>query len=189
MTGRVTPADVDSYSEGIKELSELFPDAWGLIHQADEVMRSEVWARVHEDMLVQPIDGVSTSNPWGWVLRSSAFGSECVRFLQFWQRRVTLPLTTRTASAATRLARELERAPVDVFAYAGGSTSTWSPPTVPPRPKAEAKARAVPPAWQAERERVKPADQGQKGSKKQAAAAEEAPLSKRALKRLRKGGN
>ena len=41
MTGRVTPSDVDAYSDGIRELMDLFPDAWGLVHQADEVMRSE----------------------------------------------------------------------------------------------------------------------------------------------------
>ena len=137
MTGRVVPADVDAYSEGIRELTELFPEAWGLIHQADEVMRSELWARVHEEMLVQPIAGVSIANPWGWVLRATAFGSENVRFQNYWQKRVMWPLMNSNAGAAAKKAFELERAPIDVFALAGGASSSSTPfvPRVPPVPR------------------------------------------------------
>ena len=147
MTGRVTPAEVDAYSEGIKDLTDLFPGAWGLIHQADEVMRSEMWARLHEEMLVQPISGVSVTSPWGWILRSTAFGSNEVRFLNFWQKRVTWPLTTRNAEAASRKALELERAPVDVFALAGSSSSSAAlDPRGPPAPrlKPDPQAKAIP---------------------------------------------
>ena len=132
-------------------LSNLFPEAWGVIRQADEVMRAEQWARIHEDMLVDPIPGVDVQNPWGWILRSTAFGSENVRYLQYWQKRVVLPLTTRNAAAAARKAQEIEGAPVDVFAIATSSSSSSGPPHPKAsqdwaqRPKAQAKAKAS--AW------------------------------------------
>ena len=41
MTTVASPSEIDAYSSGIRALVGLFPDAWGIIHQADEVMRAE----------------------------------------------------------------------------------------------------------------------------------------------------
>ena len=190
MTGHASPAELDAYSWGIRSLVDLFPEAWGVIHQADEVMRAEQWAMIHEEPLVTPIPGVSTSKPWGWILRNTAFGSKNVEYLQFWNMRVVLPLTTRNAGAAARKAHELERSSIDVFAIAGGSSSSTDPPRPKapqsdwvPRPKFQPKAKATPNPW------VRAQDTS-KGKGKRALPQTEAPepalTGKRGKKRSRK---
>ena len=41
--GAASVSTLDHYKNGIKDLATYYPDAWGVVFQADNVMRSEHW--------------------------------------------------------------------------------------------------------------------------------------------------
>eukprot|EP00974_Lingulodinium_polyedra_P121816 11180393-Lingulodinium_polyedra.AAC.1 len=45
LLGASPPGPLDEYAENVARLSREFPEAWGLQHRADEVMRAEFCER------------------------------------------------------------------------------------------------------------------------------------------------
>ena len=50
MCKAASPATLDGYAEGIRQLITLFPTHWGTISRADEAIRSEKWGILSEKM-------------------------------------------------------------------------------------------------------------------------------------------
>ena len=78
------PGSVDSYEDGIRDLSVAYPRAWGVICRADEVMRAEVWERMAEEQA--PADG-----NWGDIIAQSAYGNADHKRTQWWFDHVIQP--------------------------------------------------------------------------------------------------
>merc|ERR1712086_1063378 len=48
--GTISPATLDAYERGISQLNDFYPQHWGVIYCADELLRSEVWQSVSEGL-------------------------------------------------------------------------------------------------------------------------------------------
>ena len=94
-----TPASLDAYEEGIRQLAEAYPGCWGLIVRADETMRSEEW-EVDQMRLVSL--GVAASD-WSLCIAQSAYGAEVGSKTHWWFARVVSPaLYHRSAGSAAQ---------------------------------------------------------------------------------------
>merc|ERR1712194_754028 len=49
--GTIPPATLDAYERGISQLNDLYPQHWGVIYCADELLRSEVWQSVSKGLV------------------------------------------------------------------------------------------------------------------------------------------
>ena len=81
--GAVSPATLDGYERGISLLNDLYPQHWGLIYCADEILRSEVWQSVAEGL----VDAKSwpEDRPWDFVLRVTTYGGpEATQAMVHW---------------------------------------------------------------------------------------------------------
>ena len=110
MLGEASPSSLDSYSRGLKQLMTVHgPGAWSVICQADEIMRSEEWALLREDLDGQeerPAAFVKRS--WEYIITCSAFGAPSLLCHQFWYLRVTALLTGTPKRATTAVLDELD---------------------------------------------------------------------------------
>ena len=68
----VTPSTLDSYQRGIGRLVQMYPQQWGVIFCADELLRSEMWSDIAEDLIDRGV--FPELRPWDEVLRISTFG-------------------------------------------------------------------------------------------------------------------
>lgn len=73
------PGPLDEYEERIRLLDAEFPQFWGVIARADDVMRSEQWERIRRDIeeefhARQYRFSFDPSAPWAAVIRDSARG-------------------------------------------------------------------------------------------------------------------
>ena len=50
MLEAASPATLDRYADGIRDLSRIHPQAWGIIFVADELNRYERWDTIMEDL-------------------------------------------------------------------------------------------------------------------------------------------
>ena len=88
----VSPATLDGYERGISFLNDLYPQHWGLIFCADEIVRSEVWQSVAEGLIdnkAWPAD-----RPWDFVIRVTTYGGpEATQaMVQWWFTHVAAPV-------------------------------------------------------------------------------------------------
>ena len=84
-----SPQVLDDYQRGIRSLVQIHPDAWGLIFAADEIMRSEVWDEIRDELL---LDGSwPTERPWNTVIKLSTFGSGDAKRNHWWYLHVQAP--------------------------------------------------------------------------------------------------
>ena len=106
------PGPLDAYEEGIRQLNSSFPQYWGLIALADDIMRSERWEMVRvriEDLaangqLREPFD---KNMPWNAVLSWTAYdtGNDS----QWWYNRVDKPcMQSGSPMGAMARAAEIE---------------------------------------------------------------------------------
>jgi len=75
---------LDAYEERIRTFAELYPEHWGTIARADDILRSEGWERIRRDIQEKRSRGVYQGHwnedmPWEAVIRDSAMASE------YWQ--------------------------------------------------------------------------------------------------------
>ena len=57
------PASLDGYMEGISQLVEMYPNYWGVVFCADEIIRSEIWSEMDEE-LREDEEYVPGAMPW-----------------------------------------------------------------------------------------------------------------------------
>ena len=67
-----SPQTLDNYYRGVEQLTIMYPNAWGLIFCADELMRSEGWDKLREEL--EDEDEWPTQLPWDTVIRMSTYG-------------------------------------------------------------------------------------------------------------------
>ena len=135
-------ADFDIYEEGIRILSMLFPNLWGLIFRADETMRSEEWRMIHYGVV-----GMGAA-PGGWpsIIRRSAYGAEDGNRSQWWMHHVLTPaLTAPSALGAAALVDRVE----GIDSTIGASSGTGGPSARPQGADARAQQQPPPRALQA----------------------------------------
>ena len=73
------PGCLDSYEEHIRALAERFPKYWGVIVKADDLMRSDRWARelqwittqVEKNRPLRTDSDFDPQHPWECVIESS----------------------------------------------------------------------------------------------------------------------
>ena len=85
-----SPGNLNAYHAGIKALTRLLPNRWGLIATADVINRTERWSRLREDFERQAPPGYSQAMPWDVVIGQSAFGREGANS-SWWQLNLVLP--------------------------------------------------------------------------------------------------
>merc|ERR1712194_735835 len=100
----VSPATLDDYARGLAQLVALHPQQWGIIFCAEEILRSEMWQKVAEDLQDKgtwPADGVS-GRPWGHVLRVTTFGGPDSTYAMqhWWSTHVLFPCQTARSPMA-----------------------------------------------------------------------------------------
>ena len=103
---------LDAYEEGVRIVSQSFPDKWGLICVVEDHMRSERWERVR--VLIERCVTAGTlkqrwdpNKPWETVLAYSAYGTG--EEGQWWFRHLDLPcLKNSTVQAAASQVADVE---------------------------------------------------------------------------------
>jgi len=68
---------LDAYEERIRTFADIYPDNWGTIARADDILRSEGWERTRREIQDRMSRGVyqgiwNASMPWEAVIRDSA---------------------------------------------------------------------------------------------------------------------
>ena len=93
------PQTLDDYFRGIEQLTVLYPHAWGLIFCADELMRSEGWDKIREEL---EDDREWPENlPWNKVIQMSTYGRGDPDRQHWWFTHVIAPATTGGGGRAT----------------------------------------------------------------------------------------
>ena len=87
-----SPQRLDDYANGVRELNTLYPNSWGLVFAADELMRSEQWQLIRDELL----DAKSwpESRPWDDVLLKATFGKGDVERQHWWNTHVVYPASS-----------------------------------------------------------------------------------------------
>ena len=86
------PQTLDDYFRGIEQLTILFPNAWGLIFCADELMRSEVWDKIREEM--EDDRAWPEKLPWDVVIKMSCYGRGDADRQHWWFTHVVAPASS-----------------------------------------------------------------------------------------------
>ena len=127
------PAALDSYEEGLRQLSALYPQAWGIIAVADDVMRSEKWERIMDEQLANPTEGFDHERPWDHVIRISSFGLATGAHAHFWKLHVEAPMSRNSGGSPVNVIRQIEGWP------SGSTDGPHQPQYLAPRAKSSAK--------------------------------------------------
>merc|ERR1712086_399246 len=87
----VSPATLDDYERGLVQLVSLHPTQWGIVFCADEILRSEVWQKVQEDL--QDKGTWPAFRPWDQVIRMTTYGSPDSTYVMqhWWSTHVLFP--------------------------------------------------------------------------------------------------
>ena len=101
-----SPQVLDDYHEGIRQLSSLFPSAWGIVFTADEIMRSEQWDIIHETLVDEGLQ--DSAFPWNKVISASAFGKATGDIRHWWDTHVLFPVQSSGAGGARVKIAEIE---------------------------------------------------------------------------------
>ena len=103
----VSSATLDAYERGISQLVRLYPNNWGVVYCADEIMRSEVWASTAEDL--QDAGKFPAERPWDLILRMTTYGGpECTPSIQHWWFLHVLAPCQRSGASALSFVQEVE---------------------------------------------------------------------------------
>ena len=79
----VSPATLDGYERGISHLVDLYPQPWGMIFCADEILRSEIWQSVAEAL--QDKGEWPAVRPWDFVIKVTTYGgAEATQAMILW---------------------------------------------------------------------------------------------------------
>ena len=105
--GAASPGALDGYSNGIRQLSTLWPNYWGVILTADEVMRGEQWEQCAEDILEESGD---EQHVWDKVLQDTRFGNARGSGAHWWWTHVVAPCQKSLPSGTAPLIAQLEGA-------------------------------------------------------------------------------
>ena len=83
---------LDSYEEGIRQLSVMYPSYWGVILRADDTVRSEEWDALLEEYLT---DNPDDEQAWARVIDASAYGgpNASTQMGHWWWAHVGAPCT------------------------------------------------------------------------------------------------
>ena len=85
------PQTLDDYHRGIEQLTTLYPHAWGLIFCADELMRSEMWDKIREEL--EDEEEWPEKVPWNKVIQMSTYGRGDAERQHWWFTHVVAPAT------------------------------------------------------------------------------------------------
>ena len=88
-----SPATLDRYALGIRNLLLRYPGSWGLVCIADEIVRGEQWPRLMEEAKADPEYDEDNSMPWDDILKGSAFRIGSGTLQEFWDQHVLHPAT------------------------------------------------------------------------------------------------
>jgi hypothetical protein len=94
MLDAASPAALDAYGQGIRELVSIYPNHWGVIVVADELMRAENWGNISEDLADE--GSLDTARPWNQILKLTAFGSG--QKAHWWDMHVIYPCGSRSST-------------------------------------------------------------------------------------------
>ena len=84
-----SPQVLDDYQRGIFSLVQIHPEAWGLVYAADEVMRSEVWDDMRDELVTE--GRWPSMHPWNLVIKLSTFGCASGKRSHWWYLHVLAP--------------------------------------------------------------------------------------------------
>ena len=87
-----TPQVLDDYFGGIEQLTTIFPKQWGLIYMADELIRSEVWGDMREE--IEDGGQLEEKGLWNRIIANSTYGKADPERTHWWYLHVTAPATT-----------------------------------------------------------------------------------------------
>ena len=86
--GAAPPSVLDGYEEGIRQLTLLHPNHWGVILRADDTVRSEKWDILLENHRTK---GGSPEQGWASIIASSTYGAPASALGHWWWMHVTAP--------------------------------------------------------------------------------------------------
>ena len=85
------PQTLANYYRGIEQLVTLYPNCWGLVFCADELMRSEGWDKIREEL--EDDEEWPEELPWDLVIRQSSYGKGDAERQHWWFTHVVAPAT------------------------------------------------------------------------------------------------
>ena len=115
------PSTLDCYEESLQELMLMYPHAWGLIMQADDILRNERWSRIRTGHRMEPPRGLDKAMPWDAVILEGSYGNGGP-MAHWWLQRVTHPASLDKGNA-TKFLRMMDGTP----AAGSGSMEEWQP--------------------------------------------------------------
>jgi hypothetical protein len=120
------PGQLDAYEERVRGLAEIFPDNWGILMAADDLMRSERWEEIRRRFdsarawngQQGPHDAgaLDPAAPWGTVIKASAEDRD------WWYEHVNQPALLAARRAGGQAAGQA------AGFLALGPPGNWAPP-------------------------------------------------------------
>jgi len=109
MHGAASPAVLDKYANGIRDLAKIHPSSWGIIFVADELNRFERWENIFEELQDSDDEfrkqaGFKSDFPWNTVIKLSTFGVNFEDYSHWW----FLHVLSVASGKGSALAAELE---------------------------------------------------------------------------------
>ena len=89
MQGAASPAILDKYANGIRDLANIHPGSWGIIFVAGELNRFERWENIFEELQdgddeFRKQAGFKADLPWNTVIKLSTFGVNFQDYSHWW---------------------------------------------------------------------------------------------------------
>jgi hypothetical protein len=99
-------AVIDAYEAGIAALVMMFPQDWGAVFAADEIMRGEMWRRTAERFGDRQVSGagwpdhVGVADRWAHVVKITTFGGDelSTQYDHWWRMHVIYPCQSHSAT-------------------------------------------------------------------------------------------
>ena len=141
MCRAASPAALDRYAEGLRQLLFRHPLAWGLICVADETVRGEKWSRLMEQAKSKRDYDWNHKMPWEAIIKGSAFRIGGGSLQEYWDQHVLHPATMLKDNGAVAptarqyIARIEGYAPSAGTAFDGGKGKKGKGKDAPPWPQ------------------------------------------------------
>ena len=101
------PGQLHQYFVGVRTFNQLFPNDWGTTAAIDEEVRSEIWPRLHQEILegARPEPRFfDRTKPWGTIIAESRFDYLQGPLADYWRRQeVKLERGSRNKPAVRNL--------------------------------------------------------------------------------------
>ena len=91
MLNAASPATFDFYERGIRKLHKMFPNRWGMLMVADELVRLEQWSVLQEEAILCAPAGYDPKKPWNTLIRNSVYGNPTNALAQWWYDNFVFP--------------------------------------------------------------------------------------------------